>query len=45
MESVQHSFDTLEKKADVFKEVVLTADSGFHSEDSVRKLLEAGVEA
>ena len=45
VESVQHSFGTLEKKADVFKEVVLTADSGFHSEDSVRKLLEAGVEA
>jgi transposase len=45
VQSVQHSFGTLEKKIDVFKEVVLTADSGIHSEDSVRKLLEAGVDA
>jgi transposase len=45
VESVQQSFGTLEKETDVFQEVVLTADSGFHSDDSVRKLLETGVDA
>lgn len=43
--SVQETFCTLDEKDDVYEEVILTADSGFHSEESVKKLLERGVEA
>ena len=43
--SVGRSFRGLEGGKDVFEEVVLTADSGFHSESSVGEVLEAGVDA
>ena len=39
VDSVQETFCTLDEKDDVYEEVVLTADSGFHSEESVKKLL------
>lgn len=47
VESVRRTFRALEKKkrSDVMREVVLTADSGFHSEASVSKLFEHGIEA
>ena len=40
--SVGETFRSLDGGKDVFAEVVLTADSGFHSESSVSEVLEAG---
>jgi hypothetical protein len=47
VESVRQTFRALDRKkrSDVYREVVLTADSGFHSEHSVKGLLLAGVDA
>jgi transposase len=47
LKSVRRSFQALEgrKSDDVYRDVVLTADTGFHSEQSVKKLLDAGVDA
>ena len=47
VDSVRERFRILEgkKRNDVCRRVVFTADSGFHSEDSVTKLLEAKVDA
>ena len=40
VESVRQTFVALDEKSDVYQQVVLTADSGFHSEESVKNLLE-----
>jgi transposase len=47
VESVRQTFRALDRKkrSDVYREVALTADSGFHSEHSVKGLLEARVDA
>jgi transposase len=45
VESVRQTFVALDEKSDVYQQVVLTADSGFHSEESVKNLLELGIEA
>jgi hypothetical protein len=47
VESVRESFRALDRnqKSDVCREVVLTADSGFHSEESVKGLLQGRVDA
>ena len=42
---VRETFAVLGEKQDIFGQVVLTADNGFHSEQSVREVLEGGVEA
>jgi transposase len=39
IESVGMTFKKLDSRLDIYKEVVLTADSGFHSEDSVKAVL------
>ena len=44
LDSVQQTFTALDA-SDVLHEVVLTADSGFHSEESVKALLQRGVDA
>ncbi len=45
IDSVQQSLEAIEGKEDGIKEVVITADSGFHSEQSVNKLLQRGLDA
>jgi transposase len=45
VEAVEETFADIEGKRKIFQEVVLTADSGFNSEQSMRKLLDRGVEA
>jgi transposase len=47
VDSVRETFRVLEKskRSDVCRQVVLTADSGFHSEQSVKGLLEGKVDA
>jgi len=45
IEAVQQTFSKLDAKLDLYQEVVLTADSGFHSEESVKTLLDRGVDA
>jgi transposase len=45
LDSVEQTFTALDASADVLHEVVLTADSGFHSEESVKALLERRVDA
>jgi hypothetical protein len=47
VESVRESFRALDRnqKSDVCREVVLIAESGFHSEESVKGLLEGRVDA
>ncbi len=46
VESVRRTFRAVvkRKRSDVYREVVLTADSGFHSEESVSKLLQHGMD-
>jgi transposase len=47
LDSIRETFRVLEKnkRRDVCRQVVLTADSGFHSEQSVKGLLEGRVDA
>jgi transposase len=42
---VRETFTVMGEKRDIFEQVVLTADTGFHSEQSVREVLEGGVDA
>ena len=43
--SVKETFATLEGGKEIFDGVVLTADSGFHSQESVKEVLDAGLDA
>jgi transposase len=45
LDSLQKTFRVVDAGSDVLQKVVLTADSGFHSEQSVKDLLERGVDA
>jgi len=45
VESVRQTFEALDGRLSIFDQTVLTADSGFHSEESVNKLLEKKVDA
>jgi len=45
VEAIEETFEDIEGKGNIYREVVLTADSGFHSKDSVGKLLDRGIEA
>jgi hypothetical protein len=42
---VRETFAVLGEKQDIFEQVVLTADNGFHSEQSVQGVIEGGLEA
>jgi len=45
IERVESTFRKLDSKLDIYEEVVLTADSGFHSEQSVKAVLSRQVDA
>jgi transposase len=45
LDSLQQTFIALQASSEVLKQVVLTADSGFHSEQTVKMLLERGLDA
>jgi hypothetical protein len=45
VESVGQTFGTLENNRDIYERAVVTADSGFHSEESVRAMFDRGVDA
>jgi transposase len=45
LESVQQTFEAVDGQLSIFDETVLTADSGFHTEESVEKLLENKIDA
>jgi len=45
IEGTRENFEAIGNKKDVFKEVKLTADSGFHTENNMRKLMEQGIDA
>jgi transposase len=44
MESVDTTFKKLDPGRSIYREVVLTADSGFHSEQSIRAVLSRGID-
>jgi hypothetical protein len=45
VESVKQTLEAIEGKEGSINEVVITADSGFHSEESMNKLLQQGLDA
>jgi transposase len=45
LDSVEKTFRALDTSPEALQQVVLTADSGFHSEESVKTLLERGIDA
>ena len=45
IEGVRKNFEAIGNQEDVFKGVKLTADSGFHTENNMRMLMEQGIEA
>ena len=45
IEGIRATFARLQRGGNVYDDVVLTADSGFHTEESVKGLLEAGIDA
>jgi hypothetical protein len=45
LESVRENFSEIGERADVFETAVVVADNGFHSEENVKMLLEAGIDA
>jgi transposase len=45
VDSVRRTLTAIEGKEGAIKEVVITADSGFHSEENVSKLLQRGLDA
>lgn len=45
LDSVEKTFRALDVSSDVLRQVVLTADTGFHSEETVKGLLEQGIDA
>ena len=44
-ESIEKTFKGLDKKLDIYNEVVLTADSGFHSEEANKEVFDRGIDA
>jgi hypothetical protein len=44
IEGTRENFEAIGNPKDVFKEVKLTADSGFHTENNMRKLMEQGID-
>ena len=45
LESVQQTFEVVDGQLSIFDQTVLTADSGFHSEESLKKLLDNNIDA
>ena len=45
VESVRETFEALDGQLSIFEEAVLTADSGFHTEESVENLLDKKIDA
>ncbi len=45
IDSLEQTFVAIEVSPEVLKQTVLTADSGFHSEQTVKMLLERGLDA
>jgi len=45
LESVRENFSEIGERADVFETAVVVADNGYHSEENVKMLLEAGIDA
>ena len=45
VESIEKTCRRLDQKLDIYKEVVVTADSGFHSEAAARSVLGRGIDA
>ena len=45
VDSIEETFEDIDEKGKIYHEVVLTADSGFHSEKAMRNLLDRGIEA
>jgi hypothetical protein len=45
IEGTRENFDAIGHKKDVFKGVKLTVDSGFHTENNMRRLMEQGIDA
>ena len=45
IDSVGETFSELGARGDIYERVVVTADSGFHSEESVRAMFDRGVDA
>ena len=45
VDSIEKTFRGLDKKLDIYNEVVVTADSGFHSEVAARTVLGRGIDA
>ena len=45
LESVRENFSEIGERADVFETTVVVADNGYHSEENVKMLLEAGIDA
>ena len=45
VESVRETFEAVDGQLSIFDEAVLTADSGFHTEESVKKLLDNNIDA
>ncbi len=45
LDSVEKTFRALDASSDVLRQVVLTADTGFHSEESMKALWEQGIDA
>jgi len=45
IDSIEATFRAIDSQEKIFDSLVLTADSGFHSEDAVRTALESGVDA
>ena len=45
VDSIETTFRGLDKKLDIYDEVVLTADSGFHSEAATKKVFDRGIDA
>ena len=44
IEGTRENFEAIGKKQDVFEKAKLTADSGFHTENNMRMLLEEGID-
>ena len=45
IEGTRENFEAIGKKQDIFEKAKLTADSGFHTENNMRMLMEQGIDA
>jgi hypothetical protein len=45
VESIKETFGDIDRSGRIYREVVLTADSGFNSEQAVRQLMDRGIDA